>query len=111
MDRIYTYVTTVLLTFFWATSSLAQSERDWYGWGHPAWGWGHMIFGGVMMVVFWGGIILLIVLLVRWIGGSGISGGGPAGGPTTPLDILQERFAKGEIDKKEYEERRKLLSD
>jgi uncharacterized membrane protein len=28
-----------------------------------------------------------------------------------PLDTLKDRFAKSEIDKKEYEERRKLLSD
>ena len=110
MDRIYTFVTTILLIFLWATSSLAQSESDWDRWG--AWGWGgHMMFGGVMMIVFWGGIVLLVVLLVRWIGSTGISGDRHIAGRTTPLDILKERYAKGEIDKMEYEERRKLLSD
>ena len=29
-----------------------------YGWD---WGWGHMIFGSLMMILFWGGIILAIV--------------------------------------------------
>jgi putative membrane protein len=54
-----------------------------------------------------GGIILAAVLLVRWIGG------GPAGTPSTgksQADILNERFARGEIDKKEFEGRDKLPS-
>jgi putative membrane protein len=29
----------------------------------------------------------------------------------TPLDILKERFARGEIDKEEYEERRRTLGE
>jgi putative membrane protein len=29
----------------------------------------------------------------------------------TPLDILRERFARGEIDKQEFEERRRVLGD
>jgi putative membrane protein len=70
-----------------------------------------MMFGGVMMIVFWGGIILLVVLLVRWIGGSSQSGSPNARPRVTPLDILKERFAKGEIDKKEYDERKKALLD
>jgi len=100
-----------LTTLVLAAPALAQ----WYpnhpmGWGGSGWGWGHMIFGGFMMILFWGAIIALVVLLVRWLGG------GPTHGPAsprhrTPLEILQERFAKGEIDKEEYEERRRLLSD
>jgi putative membrane protein len=31
--------------------------------------------------------------------------------PQTPLDILKERFARGDIDKPEYEDRRRILSD
>jgi len=71
-----------------------------------------MIFGGLMMIAFWGGIIVLIVFLVRWLGGR--SGASHESSPTShrsPHEILQERFARGEIDKKEYEERRKVLSE
>jgi putative membrane protein len=91
-----------------ATPGLAQAygDRDiWWSWGY-----GHMLFGGLMMTAFWGGVIALIVLLVRWLGGaSGDSSG--SGSRRTPLQILQERFAMGEIDKQEYEERKKLLAD
>jgi putative membrane protein len=75
------------------------------------WGWGHMMFGGVMMIVFWGGIILLVVLLVRSFGAGGKSGGFNAPVRPQPLDILKERFARGEIDQKEFDARRKVLMD
>jgi putative membrane protein len=57
-----------------------------------------------------GGIIVLVMLLLR--------GGRTETRPTwrressrkTPIDILRERFARGEIDRHEYEERKGLLS-
>ena len=93
--------------------ALAQPPADrpdyWhYGWD---WGWGHMIFGSVMMILFWGGIILVIVLAVRWLGGRSSQGAGSQSPGKRALDILQERFARGEIDKEEFEERKRLLSD
>lgn len=86
-----------------ANPAFAQGfdNREWW---MSNWGWGHMAFGGVVMVVFWGGIILLVVLLARGLGGR------DAPSRQSPIDILQERFAKGEIDQKEYDERRRTLS-
>ena len=79
------------------------------GW-HDGWGWGHMFFGSFMMLLFWGGLIILIVFAVRSMGaGSPRGGDGPAPG-NRAIDILEERYARGEIDKEEYEERRRLLS-
>jgi putative membrane protein len=89
----------------------AAGEREWGGFWHPAWGWGHMIFGSLMMIVFWGGIVVLVVLLVRWLARGGSSGQGLLPARRTPLEILQERFAKGEIDKEEFEERRRALGE
>lgn len=91
---------------------LAQTATNGAGyWGH-GWGWGagHLVFGGLMMVLFWGGIILVIVLAVRWLGGGSARSDVPPPRKTA-LDILQERFARGEIDKEEFEERRRLLSE
>lgn len=104
----------------WATLPLALllggvAHAEYYGpshmWGGE-WGWGHMIFGSLAMVLFWGGIILVIVLLVRWLG-PGVSSQQVSSPPPskTALDILKERFARGEIDKDEFEERKRLLSE
>lgn len=93
-------------TLFIASPAFAQGfdNREWW---MSNWGWGHMAFGGVMMVVFWGGIILLVVLLARGLGGSERR---DTPSRQSPIDILQERFAKGEIDQKEYDDRRRILS-
>ena len=74
-------------------------------WGH---GWGGWIFGPLMMIVFIALIVGVVVLVVRWLGGVG---GGPAQGakPRAALEILEERFARGEIDKDEFEDRRRAL--
>jgi len=99
----------VLLSAALITAAHAQTTPGYrHMWGD--WGWGHMIFGSLMMVLFWGGVIVVIVLLVRWLG-SGSTGTVPPPAEKTALDILKERFARGEIDKDEFEERRRLLSD
>lgn len=109
MRRQIMAVTAALLAVLSAIPGQAQPyDGDYW---YPMWVWGHMIFGGLMMIVFWGSIVVLIVLLVRWLGGASHSGrGAPPPSRQAPLEILQERFAKGDIDKDEYEERRKLLS-
>lgn len=112
MRRLSTVLLMMAMPIIAVAPSFAQTYGDRDFWWHPGWGWGHMIFGGLMMIAFWGGIILLIVLLVRWLGGADASSHTSSSTlRRTPLEILQERFAKGEIDKEEYEERRKILSD
>lgn len=73
------------------------------------WNWmgGIGLFGGFMMILFWLLPILGIVVLVRYLTGATP----PAkGGEKTPIDILKERYAKGEINKQEFEEKKKDLS-
>lgn len=81
---------------------------DWRYW-HDGWSWGHMFFGSLMMLLFWGGLILLIVLAVRYFGHASGGGERPAVGKA-PLEILEERFARGEIDKEEFDQRKRALS-
>ena len=73
------------------------------GWGNTM-GWGFSIVGWLFMIIFWVLIILGVVALIRYLGKSGSSRG-----DKTPLDILKERYARGEIDKKEFEEKKKDL--
>jgi len=66
-----------------------------------------MGFGGLFMWIFW---IALIVLVV-WATNSALGGrgGSRSGSEKTALQILQERYAKGEIDRDEFERKRKDL--
>lgn len=78
------------------------------GWGV---GWHGMIFGPIFMVLLLALVIALVVLLVRWLGGSSLTATSHQQPLRTPLDILEERFARGEIEKDEFEERRRTLGE
>jgi len=71
-----------------------------------AWGWSWPFFGPL----FW---ILLLVVVIGFvmIGRRPSHHVPPTSTRPGPLDILKERFARGEIDKAEYEERRKVLGE
>lgn len=93
------------------------SDAGRYAYGpHMLWwggGWYGMIFGPLFMILMLAVVIAVAVLLVRWLGGpwQGAAPHQPAPPLRTPLDILKERFARGEIDKEEFEERRRALGD
>jgi len=87
----------------------AYGERGGY-WDH-GWGWGHMAGGSLMMLLFWGGLILVIVLAVRGFGGRTSHGDSPQRSGKTAIEVLEDRFARGEIDKEEFEDRKRVLSD
>jgi putative membrane protein len=71
-----------------------------------------MIFGPLFMLLVLALVIGGAVLLVRWLAGPG-SGTAPHQPPPnrTALDVLRERYARGEIDKEEFEERHQVLGD
>jgi putative membrane protein len=96
------------------------SPPSYYGYGHmmwggpgPGWGWHpFMIVGPIFAMLAVIGIVVIFVWLVRWAthgfpfhrhGLHHFYGRGAA------LDILEERFARGEIDKAEFEDKRKTI--
>jgi putative membrane protein len=71
---------------------------------HDFGGWG-MLLGGIWMFVFWGGVIALIV----W-GITRLTRRNDSTIKHTPLEIAKERYARGEINKEQFEQIRKDLS-
>ena len=80
-------------------------ERPW-GW-HPMWGmwgaWGLGMMG--FMLVFWVLVIVALVLGVRWLVTQGRE---PRS--DTALEILRQRYARGEINKEEFDAKKRDLS-
>ncbi|HEX5241205.1 MAG TPA: SHOCT domain-containing protein [Candidatus Limnocylindrales bacterium] len=70
----------------------------------------------VVIVAFWALVIVGVVFAVRWLiradRNSRLPPGPPApSGPRDdPLEILRQRYARGEIDEEEFERRRRTLT-
>ncbi len=81
-----------------------------YGWdggsGVTAW-----VLMALVMLLFWSGVVAVVIVLLRR--GRGMDGPGPHGAYGAPHDeaerILNERFARGEIDESELAARRAAL--
>jgi putative membrane protein len=71
-------------------------------WGNYGWGMG---FGWIYMIIFWVLVILGILYLVKLF----TRGTTPEDKYGTPLEILKQRYAKGEITREEFEKMRDEL--
>ncbi len=85
------------------------------GWQDGGWGmmgsgmWGGWMFlMPIFFILFWGLVIWGIVILVRGLSQSGGTGSASSR-PDSAMEVLKKRYARGEIDKKEYEEKKKDL--
>jgi putative membrane protein len=84
-----------------------------YEWGHGpgmmGWGYGAGWFGSVLMITFWIALIVGIIFLIRWLVVSTRGRAGGARSEDSALEILKRRYARGEIDKEEFEEKKRDL--
>jgi putative membrane protein len=73
--------------------------------GPGGWSWGlGMGLGWLMMLAFWGAVLLGVALLVGWLGG-----GRGNSAPNSALEILRRRFAAGELTPEQFEQMRRTL--
>jgi putative membrane protein len=71
------------------------------GWGNP---WGGLLMG-LPMIVIWVAIIIGIIYFIKSVSRNG----GGFNRSKTPLEILKERYAKGEINDDDYERMKNKL--
>lgn len=73
-----------------------------WGYDHPM-GFG---FGGIVMLLFW----IVLIVLIAWLLKNVIGGLSAQRGNSTALEILEQRYARGEIDRDEFEEKKRDLT-
>jgi putative membrane protein len=75
------------------------------GWGYGGW------FMGIINIIFWVVVIIGIVYLIKYLSFLAKQSGQQSKETDSALDILRERYAKGEINKEEFEEKKKILKE
>ena len=118
MKSIYTIPLSIgtaltVLSMFSASDSMAQwrGYGDWHMGQGMMGGWGGGWFGGIFMLIFWVLVIVGLVFLIKWLVQTTRSGSHSisTGTSGSALEILKERYARGEIDKQEFEEKKRDL--
>jgi putative membrane protein len=81
-----------------------------YGWNNQGMGGDWWVLMMIAMVVFWAIFVIGIVYMVRHYGPRR-GEAPPTSSTTSAIDILKERFARGELTEEEYTRRRKILEE
>jgi len=107
---VYLFLTMLLFPQREALAQWGQQYGGGWGMGPGMMGgWGLGWLGMIMMLAFWALVIVALVLLIRWL--AQVSRGGAFGGRgPQALEILKERYARGEIDKEEFEAKKRDLT-
>lgn len=92
--------------------ALAQGGRydNWHMGPDMMGGWGMGWFGGIFMILFWILILVGLVFVIKWLIQSTSGGRSDASSGNRALEILKERYARGDIDKSEFEAMKKDLT-
>ena len=106
-------ITASCLFIFNIASAWAQQPQNDFQGSHMMWngGWYGMFFGPFQMIVFIGIVVAVVALVIRWLSNTTVGHSLSTSSVRDPLDILKKRFARGDIEKEEYEERCRILRD
>jgi len=79
--------------------------------GMMNWGYGVGWVMGIINIIFWVAVIIGVVYLIKWLSSSSKQKGQEGKSVDSALDVLRERYAKGEISREEFEEKKKVLKE
>ena len=107
-------ISTIALSIdlFSSTPALAQwgDNRSWHMGPGMMGGWGMGWFGGIFMMIFWVLVLVGLVFLIKWLIQTTNRVKSNAGNSNSALEILKERYARGEIDTTQFETMKLELS-
>ena len=112
MKKHTQFIPIFALAFF---SSTTKALAQWRGYGQGmgpgmmGWGYGMGWIGMIIMVIFWIAVIIGIIFLIRWLFVSAGAKGHGTSSEDSPLEILKRRYARGDINKEEFEQKKKDL--
>jgi putative membrane protein len=93
--------------FHWSIAGTVLAQQWFYEWHwemHPMWWWGWGLGLMAMMLLFWALVIVGLIVGIRWLLDRGKERkSDPA------IEILRQRYARGEINKDEFEAKKKDL--
>ena len=100
------------IVLFSSTQALAQwgDNRGWHMGSGMMGGWGMGWFGGIFMMIFWVLVLVGLVFLIKWLVQTTNRVKSDAGNSNRALEILKERYARGEIDTAKFETMKLELS-
>ena len=113
MSKIFQFAFVLAIAALSTLPGDAFAQWGGYEWGHGpgmmGWGYGMGWFGMIIMAAFWIAVIVGIVFLIRWLVIFTRTEGHKADPEDSALGILKRRYARGEINKDEFEEKKRDL--
>ncbi len=96
------------------TFDVGLAQTGGYGGWHMGSGmmgqWGVGWFGGIFMIIFWIVVLAALIFFIRWLAQSGAQHEPAGSGTDRAIEILKERYARGEINKEEFESKTKDIT-
>ena len=107
-------ITALALFLVLSSSAVALAQwgdnRGWHMGPGMMGGWGMGWFGGIFMIIFWVLVLAGLIFLIKWLIQTTSRPRSDACSNNRALDILKERFARGEIDAAEFKEKKKVIA-